>query len=290
MRTERYWAQEKNVPGHDVIAEWNSLSDKCGGKIQRITNEALVDVRRLADIKIEKATVGKGGQVAGSLLVYGAAAGLLLGYEELLGLKGDTGRSPNGLQPAEERASKEQSRRSFFKIGAALAGTAAAVLAGSKIDASLEEGRTALKKEISHCAALADVSNDRAFARYFELPHTALTGALAEQVATARAALEKGVENTKVHQALRSVIAAGSNYHDGLQRLFNTGVPAELGFICNCATVTDELKNASGKQSGRANLGVLMEGLVVAGAMAALTVPAEIVSKKLSEKSKGEQS
>ena len=55
----------------------------------------------------------------------------------------------------------------------------------------------------------------------------------------------------------------------------------DLGFIASCGNVTKKLNEISTGQRIHASSGILLEGLAVGGTMAAILIPAEIISSRL---------
>ncbi len=281
-RTVWYWDEEYGIPDHNEVNDWKNSQDRLSKKADSLVSDQLIDVTRIENIGIEEKQAGKISQGVLNVSVYAPQVYLLLRYEEILARQKYTGRERKSVSEKvrEVYSDKQTRRRSFLKIGAALAGACVAGKLGKYNDEKLKQGKSDLEKEIDDATVLTDVSPGEAFRGHFGDSYQLLIRRVEEEIGVARKTLREGVRNKKVNQAFRQVVSSGTQYVQNLREMFKKGVPEELSFIAQCASVTSKLNSASTKQVTYANLGILGEGLAVGGTMAAILVSSEILNHK----------
>ena len=174
-RTVWRWEEPRNVPDHRIIRSWRDNQNQLSDKINFLISSPLVDASKLDNIIIEEKQAGKLGQGILNLGVYGSQIGLLLGYEEILASVGHSGKGLSFSEKVRKMNTEKQiSRRSFFKIGAALAGACVAWKVGKYNDEKLEKGESVLKKEVEVAMSLGDCPSENSFQSYFGISYTGL--------------------------------------------------------------------------------------------------------------------
>lgn len=271
MRTVWRWEEPRNVPDHRVISSWRDYQYSLFEKNNFLISSPLVDASKVRDIAIEKKQAGKIGQGVLNFGVYGAEIGLLLGYEELLAKARDE-------KVSEMNSDKQITRRSFFKVGAALAGACAAWKVGKYNENKLERGKLKLEKEINEAWDLGDSSAESSFKNYFQIGYKDLINQVIDNAAVSKNTLAEDIREERVRDSFQNVAEQAEHYVSKLEEFFSDGVPSDLGFIARCGSITKKLAQISSDEKIYASSGILLEGLAVGGIMAAVLLPAEIIN------------
>lgn len=271
MRTVWRWEEPRNVPDHRVISSWRDYQYSLFEKNNFLISSPLVDASKVRDIAIEKKQAGKIGQGVLNFGVYGAEIGLLLGYEELLAKARDE-------KVSEMNSDKQITRRSFFKVGAALAGACAAWKVGKYNENKLERGKLKLEKEINEAWDLGDSSAESSFKNYFQIGYKDLINQVRDNAAVSKNTLAENIREERVRDSFQNVAEQAEHYVSKLEEFFSDGVPSDLGFIARCGSITKKLAQISSDEKIYASSGILLEGLAVGGIMAAVLLPAEIIN------------
>ncbi len=266
--TETYtvWEEPSNVPDHTVVYNWKDKQNDLLKKTSYLTSEQLIDGTKLERIVIDKRDASRAGQGAISMLLYGGEVALLLGYEELTGLK--------------ESSSKGQTnRRSLFKIGAAGVGAyiASKIYGYNKGKNELSKGEFDKKIKELH----VNISKDGSFSRYFNDSPSMVIDEVNRVLIASKETLNNGIKSPKVQSMFQRAFESSENHLSELRSYFANGVPDDLADFARDGYITQQLKSLSSSAKNRAYTGIVLEGLAVAGAMAALLVPAELISKKI---------
>jgi len=283
MRSVTKWREPEDVPKNDVVSGWKGDQDKLAERAGHLVSGEIIEGAKFDRLSIDEERAGKLGQGALSVGIYGASVLALLGYEEAAAALSYSGREQLswGDRVRAVNSPKQIRRRSFIKIGAALLGAGVAKKIGDYNGRKLREGEVALAGELDSAKTRLEESAEDSFKRYFEVGSGDLVGRVSESVQLARTTLEGGVEDEGVRAALQDVVKTGEVYAGGLRQYFDDGVPADLGRVSNYADITSTVTEASRVQAENAGSGAILEGLGVAGTMAALIIPAEIINSKL---------
>jgi len=278
------WEEPRNVPNHRVISSWRDYQDQITNKTQFLVSNPLIDINKLDNLRVYDKEANKFGQAVLNIGIYGAGTGLLLGYEEILASLRHPGHFGRNMflsdKVREMNTDKQISRRSFFKVGAAIAGVGVAYKVGKNNQEKLGQGREKLENEIEKSNSFGDVNPDTAFQSYFMATPNSLINKAENCVNTLKSTLLSRVKNKRVRGAFEGVVRQGEQYAQSLRQYFADGVPFELGFISKCAKTTNAIEDISSEQRTGAGCGILLEGLAAGGVMAAILVPAEIINNK----------
>lgn len=287
-RTHTYyvWVEPSNVPSHEKVAAWQTAQHDLADKCNYVKSTKIVDGSKLQDVEIDKKEASKLAQGAISTLMYGGEIALLLGYEELLDLdskweKVNTRKVPSGMK--KEAVQQKTTRRSFLKVGAALLGGGAAFAVGGFNSNLAEGGKDRLEAKIQDLSESTNVTNEKAFERYFGFTYQQLMTRIESIVNTSDGALNTGVSNDRVRKSFENLSKAGHAYLDYLGRLFSAGVPDDVGKALNYAYVTKQIEQTVASERNVPGLGLLLEGLVVGGVLAAVLIPGEKLNRKKAE-------
>jgi len=191
---------------------------------------------------------------------------LLLGYEELTGLKKSSSEG-------------QTNGRSLFKIGAAGLGE---YIASKIYDYNKDKNelkKNEFNKKINELHV--NLSKDGSFSRYFNDSPSMMMDEVNKVISTSQETLNNGIKSSKVQNRFQKVVEGGSDHIAELRSYFANGVPDNLADFARDGYVTQQLQSLSSSVKNRAYTGIVLEGLAVAGAMAALLVPAELISKKI---------
>lgn len=271
--TECNWIEPKNVPKHGVVYEWRDEQKELAEKINYLRTKPVINGESLKNIKVVKRQTGKVGQGILNVAMYGSEIALLLGYEEIAAHIQDTS--------VEYMSTPSQiTRRSFFKGIAALAGAGAAYKLGGKNKEKNEKGKDQLEKEVLTLPSMVKISNDGAFLRYFESKPEQIIKNIENYVQVSKETLGKNVRNGNVRNAFENVVLAGERAVAELKQYFKEGIPQDLGTLANFGHVTKIVDGLSAEKKSEAWEGMVLEGLALAGVMAAIIGPAEYINSK----------
>ena len=276
FHTEYYWDEERNAPKHDVIESWQSTNQNIRTKLQELSSPELIDCYQVNNLIVKTNHAGSFSQIGGSIVIAGAEIAALLGYEEVAGLRESTRESHGDIIE-----SKDQLRRGFFKTCAALVGGAASLAVASKIDSRLSTGKERLEKAVSQAGLEVEATSDAAFNGHFTSSAGALISQIGSQRRLAENALANGITSTSVKSALKSFVFTAKEVEASFQKLFSDGVPESIANLCRSKILTKAVNDARSGESSLGELGILLEGLAVGGAMVATVVSLEAGSKYL---------
>ncbi|MBU2562224.1 MAG: hypothetical protein KKF68_01015 [Nanoarchaeota archaeon] len=280
--TKYRWVEPEEVPDHTIVSSWRNEQKKFSDKLRDLASNPVIDESKIKNISIDKKKSGKVGQGILSTLIYGSEIALLLGYEEISAHMSMCYTEASLSEKVRIANTPSQiNRRSFFKVAAALSGATVAHQIGSHHQRKSVEGRKKLEEQVKRIVIKADTPPQRSFLQYFGITPSQLIGQIKSYVDVSTSTLRKGVKEEKVARAFENVRDKCENYETYLKKSIGKEVPENLGDMTNYAYITQELQKLSGQQKSHANLGVLIEGLVVGGVMAAILIPAEYLNKKL---------
>ncbi len=282
ITTQYYWAVPNNLPSRSDIEAWQTQQSNLGTLIANLANSQLIDNKKVRVITVDQKHANKQGQAILASAIYGTEILLLLGYEEIAAHLSYDGYDRISLSEKVElmNTGAQINRRSWFKLGAAAAGLLVADhIYGNTMEKS-EQGKSDLEKEIQKMAEINGVSPEKAFALYFGQTPKEMISTVEDYKRTSQAALATVISDSGVKSAFESTARASDLYSRYLQRLFGKGVPQDLVTAAKCGYVTRQLQNLSYKQKTNTWKGLIIEGLAVAGTMAAIIVPAELINQK----------
>ena len=183
-------------------------------------------------------------------------------------------------QLARVNTKKQITRRHFFKPFAALVEAFVANKIENLNTKRNEEGKKALENEIAYLSKVAQESPNSAFGRYFGLSHTGLIARVEGQFDVSYNSLQNLVTNQRVGEAFMSVCDNGRAYLKSLKGYFADGVPEDLGRAATQALIKERIHSLSSKENARSLGGILLEGAAIAGTMALVLTPAELINSK----------
>lgn len=273
------WEEPQNIPQHEKIFSWQEFQTKFNDRLKYIAEQPLIDEKKLDKISIETKTPARLQQAGLNVLIYGTEIIGLLGYEEAVAALCDEQDIMTWSERIKRMNTPAQiSRRSVFKIGAAMAGATAAYLTGKYNTRKTEEGKEQLEKQIAGIAREAKIAPEDAFSRYFEIPSKTAIQNVQIITAESEAALNTGIEKKIVAQAFEQVKRTGQTYLEYLNKTIGQEIPESLHTALRYGHVTKELQKSANSQAEIADLGILLEGAIVGGTMAAILVPFEIIN------------
>jgi hypothetical protein len=280
-RTKYYWDEELSVPKNHFISNQQLQADKLLVQSVNLQRGNLVSVDKLRDVVI---TARQGNQTSQRVLtsiIYAGIGASLVGYEEALAYSRiGYNRSFEG-ELADISSNQQQSRRNFIKFGAALAGFFVAGAINTHTEAKLEAGEKKLKHTLNQQFSKENQAAAKSFEECYGLSPHELESWLEDLKGTVDASLKKGVKNQNVRRSFVSLSNALNKASQAFSELMqNKAEWHEFGKLCASAHVTKILASASTGESRRATFAVVLEGLGVAAAMAAVIVPGEVWNLK----------
>lgn len=280
-QTQHYWDIPSRLPDRSTILEWSSTEQKTGSKVNALRSDSLIDIEMIKRIAIETKNGDDASRKMLTALVYGGSVGMLWGYEEALAF---VASKNNGTTYQYERYEKptatQETRRGFFKFGAAVVGAVAASVVHEKIQGRLNAGQERLQGELDAAAKTAELANQKAISEHFgeSIPQTLIR--VSRQVAIAEDALLSGAADERVTQSLQEFVQNGTTYMESLTRLNDRALEkAALAYLVKNAMVTKQLESASVADERIATLGALLEGLGIVGVMSLVVVPTHIFNQ-----------
>ncbi|MFH1638402.1 MAG: twin-arginine translocation signal domain-containing protein [Candidatus Woesearchaeota archaeon] len=259
------WEEPGNVPKHRTIMPWKDFQDSIDKKASYLLSKPIIDGSKVKDLEVEKKSISKWGKSIATVAVCGGEIALILCYDKCLSFSTE----------------KEVSRRGFIKFGAAAVAAGAAYGMSKFNTKRSEKGKDKLENEIKSIADLANVSDSEAFRRHFGISHGEIMSHVKDCVNTSKKTLNTKVEESSVRQAFEDVVYQGEAYSEKLQKMFKNGVPEDLAIFANYGHITQELESSSSSEGINAGLNIGLEGLVGAGAIAAVLVPAELLNARM---------
>jgi hypothetical protein len=283
LQTYYVWEEPRDIPSHNVVYRWRDEHDSFAEKSKKLVNRPAIAIPSFDQVRVEKRQVDKASQVAIATGVYGTGIGALLGYEETIAYFKDNGDPSSSFSDKVARTNTPQqiTRRSFFKVGASLLGAYVANLVEDENKRENKEGKKTLESRITQLQSEIDVSPKQAFERYFETNPDNVINHVDSYIRNSRDVLSHNINYERIRTAFMNVTKTGEVYHEALTELFNNGVPQELATATTQRYITEQLEDLASQKKNVAISGIFLEGLAIAGTMAAILVPAEIINKKL---------
>src|SRR3989344_1637920 len=280
--THHRWVEPRGVPDHDVVFSWADKQKDFQRDLEYLVSRPVIDGNKIDNISVDEKNANRVGQGILSSIIFGSEIALLLGYEEIFANMSYDGYETISLSEKVRRTntSSQINRRCFFKIGAALAGAYTAHKISLRNQRKSEEGKGKLENELDNIVSKADMSPENSFLRYFGIRPSQLINQAQSYVTASTRALENRIREKRVARAFEEVVNQGRKYIAYLKDVI-ANVPEDLSAMTTYGYITKEIKKLSEQQSTRANLGILVEGLVLGGVMAAILIPAEYINKKI---------
>ncbi len=279
LRSETYyvWEEPKSVPDHTVIERWRENQDDLVTKLERLTKRATTNIEKLTELEIRRQQTNKGSEGLVSLAIYSPQIAALLYYEEAIAKMSHSDTNIPASQIIEENDTSQQiTRRSFFKVGAALAGALVSYPIVKKNREKREKGRSILEGEIEDIKRIAESSESEAFNGYFGITPSEMINSYQEQMRVSGNALEKGVKEKEVRLAFNQYIDASSKSIAALKELLGKRVPKEIGDLSKSAIISQRLDDKSTSEHRAVYTGIGLTGLAVAGAITVTLLPLEL--------------
>ena len=285
VRPETYytWEEPSNVPNHNAIEGWRDFHVNFLNKISRLSQEATIDLERLRELSVVKQRTGRGKEGLVSLAVYTPQIAALLFYEEAIAkIRHGHEEHVSAEELVDRHDTKIQiTRRSFFKVGAALAGAFISSPIVYKNRKKREEGKSKLEKEIARMQDLREINEDEAFSQYFGIGPDKIIEQYKNHLGLSEQALQSGVEDNKVRTAFSEFVQASKETVDSLESLISDGVPKEISDLTKSALIAQNLRDKSISEHQAVYTGLGLTGLAVAGTIAFTLIPLEIISEYL---------
>ncbi len=175
-------------------------------------------------------------------------------------------------------------RRSFFKVGAALAGALVASPIVYDNREKRKEGEVKLKKEVDRMKELREISGTEAFSKYFGTTPTQLIDQYKSQITLAQQTLQTGIGNEGVRAAFSDFIETGNQSVNSLESLFGNGVPVDVSDAIKSTLIARNLRDKSVAEHRAVYTGLAFTGLAVAGTIVATLAPLEFANEYLANK------
>lgn len=282
LQTTWDWEEPRNVPNHNIIFGWRDAQRAFLNQINYL-HGPLVDGERIQDIAVDEKEASGIGMGALGALMYGGEIVALLGYEEAIAYFNTPSYRRTSLKENVERTNTDgqMSRRSWFKCGAALAGATAAGVVTNHNREQNESGKSELEQTLAVATKHQRLTPLESFQRYFGTNPLTEEQRIQGYVNISDKTLQSSVKDRRVTAAFKEVINTGVQYQNDLSTFFaseefaDTLNPTYYGYI------TRRLEESSADKGKEAKLGLLYEGAAVAGALALVLVPAEIISSRV---------
>ncbi len=288
FRTETYytWEEPSNIPNHEVIDSWREYNEGITKHFSGLFQGATFDVERIKELEVVKKRIGEGREGLASLGIYAPQIAALLFYEEAIAkMKHGYEKHASAEELVERHDTQPQiTRRSFFKIGAAIAGAGISLPITEKNNGRSLEGKVLLENEIAEMETLARASPGVAFAKYFGTTPNAIIDSYNIQIASAEQTLRTGVENKPVRTAFEEFVRSGRKLTTHLEEVFGQGVPEEIGNLAKSTYIARRLKDKSVSEHRAVYTRLGLTGLAVASAMAATLIPLELLNEYFANK------
>ncbi|MFH1641487.1 MAG: hypothetical protein ABIC04_01150 [Nanoarchaeota archaeon] len=286
-RTVWEWEEPDNVPDHKVIAAWRNNQNTIGKRSDNLVSGKLLDCDKVGEIYVEDAYTNRTFQIIMSGIVFGGEAALLLGYEELMALKGYHDRFPGKKRDmslgkiVEMTNSPEQlARRAFLKIGSGLVAAGTAYLVDSANKNRFNKERYNLESELLKMKGIGNYSDEVAFGRYFgETPKEYIIE-LEGKLEILRESIKSRIEEKEVAAAMEDTVSKGTAYVKQLKEYFTDGIPKEMGIFAKDGLFTDYIGKLKMRSGGT---DLILEGLAVGAVLAGTLIPGEIYNSMKSE-------
>lgn len=279
--TEYYWDVPGNLPDESEIGSWINRNSAINGKINYVSQNKLVDINLLKNIAIKAKEGNTTAQKIIAGFIYTAQIGLLLGYEEVICQLEKPSYQSFKQAFNESQTKKQENRRSFFKVGAALAGAFVAGYINRGIDENIKSGREKLEDSLAKAKNNAKKNGETAINSYFNNSLDGIINSTDSQLLVVEDTLKKRINENNVRNAFSRVLACGRELNKSIRALKeNRASMDNLQNVSKAAEITQNLEKASSLEERKASLGIILEGLGVAGVMAAILIPAEIYNRK----------
>jgi hypothetical protein len=160
-------------------------------------------------------------------------------------------------------------------------GGAASLVVANKIDNRLSTGKERLEKAVSQAGLEVEATSVAAFNGHFNSSADALISEISSQRKLVESALANGITSAPVKSAFTSFIHTATEVEKSFRKLFSDGVPETIADLCRSIILTKAINDARSSESSLGELGILIEGLAVGGAMAATVISLETANKHL---------
>ena len=147
-----------------------------------------------------------------------------------------------------------------------------------------EDGRFNLINEIEGLISLAVAPESEAFERYFDTNHDKMIGSLRDKIEVSRRALSTNIADEGVRDAFAGFVEVGDRSVQSLDKLFIDGVPKEISDLAKSVMIARRLDDKSRSEHRAVYSGLGLTGLAVAGAIAGVLVPTELVNEYYANK------
>lgn len=283
MRPETYhtWEEPANVPKHDVIDGWRDFHTNFSNRIGELSKEATIDLDKLGELTVARRRTGTGREGLASLAIYTPQIAALLFYEEAIARMKHWDEEHSSAQELVDKHDTQPqiTRRSFFKVGAALAGATASLPIVLRNQQRIEKGKTRLEGEIQKMRDLRNVPENQIFSQYFGIGNAQLIGGYREQLEISEQTLRANVEDAGVRSAFNEFIEGGNRAVGSVDFLIGAKVPEEIGDLIKSTLIARSLRDKSLSEHRAVYTSLGLTGLAVGGAIAATLAPLEVANE-----------
>lgn len=282
-RTQVYykWEEPANLPNHNTVEEWTSSQRTLSDKVKALERDSVIGLQNIDGLRVTRERTGVASDGLVSLAIYSPQIAALLLYEEAIAKirHGHIGKSSASEIVEEQDTSKQITRRSFFKAGAALAG--AYVASGFTEDSARkrEQGRIILHNEIEEMRQLVSYPDSEAFERYFSTKPEQITGSLRDKIEVSKQALSTNIRESKVNDAFANFVDVGGKSLKTLEEMFADGVPKDVADLVKSTLIFRNLQDKSNSEHRAVYASLGLTGLAVAGTIAGVLIPSELVNE-----------
>jgi len=280
VRAETYyrWEEPSNVPNHSVIENWKSSHSNFSYRVNKLSQGATIDLEKLKELSVIRQRTDTGREGLVSLAVYSPQIAALLFYEEAIAKikHGDEEHASAGELVDRHDTQPQITRRSFFKVGAALAGAFVASPIVLHNREQREEGRNKLNAEIERMRKFGEISEPEAFSQYFEVTPSQLVGQYRNQIRLSSDTIQGEIQDERVKTSFLNFIKTGREDVNSLDNLIGKEVPREIGNLIKSTLIARNLSDKSSSEHRAVYTGLGLTGLAVAGAIAATLIPLEL--------------